>query len=200
MKTISTVVTAIAFTLTGCAHTGYYQQGSYGYGSGYGGYTTVDRYYQTSPSYYYQPGGVYGYEYYATPGYGTHHRDHDRDNDRRDQWRSGGYSQDRHRGSNFSGNFDDGSRYRWNGDARNRQDNFDRAVDQANRHHHGNGMGGGGDNATNWRQDNPQPHSRNFGEAASGMHHGGDMSGGRNDGGAQPGQHRGGGHHHGSRE
>lgn len=205
MKTISTVVTAIALTLTGCAHTGYYQQDTYGYGTGYGGYTTVDRYYQSSPSYYYQPGGVYGYEYYSTPSYGSHHRGHDRDWDRdnRDHWRNGGHGHDNHRGSNLYGNDNRGDRDRWNWSGRQHQENYDRAVDYADRHRHGNhgGQGSEIDNVANWGRDNPGSHSRNFGDAASGVRHGGDMSGGRHDGSDQPGQHHGGGRNrHGSRE
>lgn len=193
MKTISTAVTAIALTLTGCAHTGYYQQSSYGYDTGYGGYTTVDRYYQSAPSYYYQPGGVYSYEYYTTPSYGSgynygndmrHRRnfdhDHDRnqDRDRRDRWRNGNHGHDNRRGSNLYGNDDRDNRDRWNWNSRQNQD-FDRAVDRADRQRHDGRSGSAIDNVGNWRRDNQQDdnqsrHSRSFGEAVSGLRSGGE--------------------------
>lgn len=199
MKTTTTAIFLTTLALTGCAHTGYYQQGYTGYSSdystGYGGGYTVDSYYTTpAPSYYYQPGGVYTYDEYYLPGYPSRHhhydhdrdhgRDHDRDRPRHENWLHGGPRQ----GSNQSifqgggvheGGWREGGvrggRERWNSNAQEqRRDNLDRAVDRAQRQHHEPRVRNREDSVV----EGPQQQSRGFSYGGASPRQGGhDMSG-----------------------
>lgn len=172
MKTIPVAITAITLALTGCAHSGYYQQGYTGYGGGY----TVDSYYGSPvQGYYYQSGGSYSYDRYYSPSYPSHHRDYDRDQrgdrDRHENWLHEG-PRHNHQQSNFQQN----DQRRWTSEMpHQQQENFDRATEHAQRQQiESRGQRQYGD------QPDQQHHSRQFSDSAPAEHrrHGGDGSNG----------------------
>lgn len=179
MKTLSAAITVISLALSGCAHTGYYQQGYSDYG--YGGYTTETYYGSPSQSYYYQPGSVYTYDRYYVPSHPSHHHDHDRDQygdrDRHETWV--------HEGPRHSRQQSDAQRHEqhpWNAEMpHQRQENFDRATEHAQRRQ----TESFGQRPFGGEQPARQQHSRQFSDStpsAEHRRHRGDDTGDGNEG------------------
>ncbi len=135
MKTIPVAISLIALTLSGCAHTGYYQQdyGYSGYNGGYGSGYTVERYYDYPARGYYQPSGVMGFGSYYVPSYPAHDyhdRGHHRDRDRYNNWQRSEHRSEHRQQSNAQPDMGDRDMRRWQDNDRERQQHIDRTIER----------------------------------------------------------------------